>query len=417
MLILICELLIIGLIYIEYRRYKIAATPLIILSGIYVLLIPVINTVGVYLGFYKLEDKTILCFTIYILLVFLSGQFVNLVYKNRNYMNIELWTSDFNNMERTMWRIYLVGLTGYVISLIQVINIYGIDNTKSNAFGIFAHIGFISRCLFPLVLYYAIKKRKIKYFIAIAINILAMIAFKGKYHLYIAVAGFVVFFLITKRDINVLKLAKIVVIVFWAAILLFVSMYTIIPNILAGDTSFNSMFLGIQFSIRHFVHYIFCPFIAANGYFDKPCAMGIENGLRIVFNPFDRLFQWSTGNGDYYDPAIKWWPVIDIYGNTGNVGGIFAETVYNIGYLGTTIYIIVISIIVYHFLNKALFLGKRRITAIYLVGMLMVCFFCNYFSLLPNLECFVICYLVDVFILDNTLKIGEYVLFKRRKSN
>ena len=417
MLILICELMIIGSIYIEYRRYKIAATPLIILSGIYVMFIPIINTVGVYLGFYKLEDKTILCFTIYILLIFLSGQFVNLGYKNKKYMNIELWTSDFNNMERTMWRIYLVGLTGYVISLIQVINKYGIDNTKSNAFGIFAHIGFISRCLFPLILYYAAKKRKIRYFIAIAINILAMIAFKGKYHLYIAVAGFVVLFLITKRDINILKLAKIVVAVFLAAIFLFVSVYTIIPNFLAGDTSFNSMFLGIQFSIRHFFHYIFCPFIAANEYFDKPCAMGIENGLRIVLNPFDRLFQWSMGNGDYYDPAIKWWPVIDIYGNTGNVGGIFAETVYNIGYLGTTIYIIVISIIVYHFLNKALFFGKRRITAIYLVGMLMVCFFCNYFSLLPNLECFLICYLVDVFILDNTLKIGEYVLFKRRKSD
>lgn len=294
-----------------------------------------------------------------------------------------------------------------MISLLQVINRYGIYNTKSNAYGIFAHIGFISRSLLPLIIYYAIKSKKIKYIVAIIINVIALIAFKGKYHLYIPIGGFVVLTLILKKNIKIIQVVKTVCVTFLLAIILFVSVYTIIPNIIAGDTSSEVMKTGIRFSTKHFFHYFFCPFIASNEYFSNPCYLGLTNGIRIVFNPYDRLLQWFIGSGDYYDPAITLWPIIDLDGNTGNVGGIFSETVFNIGYIGTVIYILAIGILVYYFWTKTVFKGKRLITTIYLVGLLMFCFFCNYFTLLPNLECFVICYCVDVFVLDGKFKVGN----------
>ena len=412
MMIVICEILILCMIYYEYKKFRIAATPIVILGGVYFLFIPIINTIGVYLHFFKLTDKTIICFTFFIFILFLSGSLSRELYKRKRYFPVDTLEFGLVRRENILWRIYLIGLVAYVISLLQVINRYGIDNTKSNAFGIFAHIGFISRCLLPIIIYFMIKKRKLKYVIAIIVNIIALILFKGKYHLYIAISSFIVIFLIMKRSIKISKLVKIVIITFLIAIFLFISVYTIIPNLFAGDTSIDTMLEGIQFSIKHFFHYIFCPFIASNEYFDNPCYLGLTKGFKIIFNPFDRIIQWIKGTENYYDPALSLWPTIDAYGNTGNVGGIFSETVLNIGYFGTIIYIFSIGVLVYYFLCKTLYRGKRIITSICLTGILMMSFFCNYFSLLPNFECILISYFADIFILDNNFLIGKYKLFK-----
>lgn len=414
-MIFICEAVIALIIYYEYKKYKTAVAPIVILGGVYLIFIPLINTIGVSLDFLKLSDKTIILFTVFLLLLYSSGRITGVFYsKKKRYSVIEI-ENKIILKENSLWHLYMIGLGAYVISLIQVINKYGFENTKSNAFGPFAHIGFISRCLFPIIVYYAIKRRKMKYMISIIINIIALILFKGKYHLYIAISAAVVLFLLLRKDIKISRIIKIAISTFCIALVLFVSVYTILPNIIAGDTSSLDMMTGIRFSVKHFFHYLFCPFIASNEYFNNPCYLGMDMGLKTVLNPFYRLFQWIYGNGKYFDPIISLWPTVDLAGNTGNVGGIFSETVLNIGYAASLIYIFLIGCLVYSFFYKTIFKGKRVVTSIYLIGMFMVCFFCNYFSLLPNLECFIICYLVDVILLDNRIKIGKYKLITKKK--
>lgn len=411
-MIIICESFILSMIFFEYKKYRMATTPAILLGGVYLLFIPVINSIGSYLGFLPLTEKTIISFTMFLLVLFIGGQFWAIYYRSGKRYEPDFFSLSLLDKEKIIWRGYVVGLIAYVISLLQVIEQYGIENTKSNAFGIFAHIGFISRCFLPVIIYYAIKRKKIKYVFALIINITALIMFKGKYHIYIPVASFVVLYLITKKNIKISGIIKAVSLTFMIALMLFVSVYTIIPNILAGDTSLNEMKVGIQFSVKHFFHYFFCPFISSNEYFDNPCYSGISTGLRIVFNPIDRLYQWISGSRDYFDPAITLWPIIDTSGNTGNVGGIFSETVFNIGYLGTTIYVFFIGFFLYYFLSQTIYRGKRILSSTFLLGMLLVSFFCNYFTLLPNLECFIICYLADVCVLDNRFVLRNLKLFK-----
>ena len=413
-MIILAEILIIFMIFYEYKQYHLAATPIGILGGIYFLFIPMINTIGVFLGFLKLEDKTIILFTLFLLILLICGQFWLVVLgrcSNRRISNNYIKEKLFYK-EKFIWQAYIVSLACYVVSLLQVIQRYGIDNTKSKAYGPFAHVGFLSRCLLPVILYYFIENKKLKYLIAAVINVVALIMFKGKYHLYIPIAGFVVLFLTTKKNIRISKILKIAAITFLAAIILFVSVYTVIPNILAGETTWLDMRDGLRFSFRHFFHYLFCPFIASNEYFDNPAYLGFDSGIRNNFSPFDTLYQWLSGQGNYNDPVITLWPVVEESGLTANVGGIFSESVLNIGYIPAILYVFLIGSIVYYFFINMIYNGKRIITSVYLLGMFMVCFFCNYFTLFPNLECFVYCYFMDVVLLDNTYIIGRRVLFQ-----
>ena len=104
--------------------------------------------------------------------------------------------------------------------------------------------------------------------------------------------------------------------------------------------------------------------------------------------------------------------MVEESGLTAHVGGIFSESVLNIGYIPAILYVFLIGSIVYYFFINMIYNGKRIITYVYLLGMFMVCFFCNYFTLFPNLECFVYCYFMDVVLLDNTYIIGRRVLFQ-----
>ena len=168
---------------------------------------------------------------------------------------------------------------------------------------------------------------------------------------------------------------------------------------------------GIMFSSKHFFHYLFCPFICSNYFFSHPIYRTLEEGIRTNFNPLDTFWQQFFGNRSFFDPVITYWPVVDDLGTTANVGGLFSESVLNIGYPLSIVYVALIGSITYYFTMRCLLYGKRLVTFICISGTLMMSFFCNYFSLLPNIECIVYSYLVDVFILDNKF------VFSRSKIN
>ena len=88
----------------------------------------------------------------------------------------------------------------------------------------------------------------------------------------------------------------------------------------------------------------------------------------------------------------------------------------NVGYPIAIIYVFLIGIVSYYFIMQTLKKGKRIVTSLTLIGTIMMCFFCNYFTLLPNFECFVYSYLIDVLIIDNRLKFGGKVLIKEHRA-
>ncbi len=415
-MIFLIEIILGSIVYFEYRNYKIVVTPTAVLGGIYFLFIPMINLFGDELGFLKIEQRTMIWFTVFVFVLFLSGS-VFAVYYNRSMRNRngERYDLDEKLMQKEslIWWPFLFSLTCYVISLLQVIQRYGIANTKSNAFGPFAHIGFLSRCLLPFILFYFLKTRKLKYLIAAGVNVIALIMFQGKYHLYIPIAGFIVLFLVTRKNVSIKKIILTVVGAFVAGIVLFVSVYTIIPNILAGDTSWEAMVGGMYYSVRHFFHYLFCPFICSNEYFANPVYRTMEEGLRTNFNALDTLWQQFVGNREFFSPVITLWPRVDDMGTTANVGGLFSESVLNIGYFYSVLYVAGIGTLVYYFIVKCLLKGRRIVTAMCLAGTIMMSFFCNYFSLLPNIECLVYCYLFDVFLMDTKRPIKGITIKKK----
>lgn len=403
-MIIISEILLAILVYGEYKNYRVLATPVTILGGIYFLFFIMINTFGQSLGFLKITDYTIMCFTFFIFILFLSGSGFSLYYRHET-KTAKVSRFDLNKKlkkrEKPIWYLFLFSLACYVISLLQVIQRYGINNTKSMAFGPFAHIGFLSRCLLPVIMYYFIRTRKIKYLVASIINVIALVMFQGKYHLYIPIAGFIILYLITKEKINIKKILLVVFAAFIAAMILFVSVYTIIPNIIAGETSWEVMSEGIGFSLKHFFHYLFCPFICSNEYFINPIYRTLEEGIRTNFNAIDTLLQQFVGDRDFFSPVITLWPVVDNIGTTANVGGIFSESVLNIGFPLSVIYVGMIGALVYFYTVRCLLRGKRIITTLCLSGTMMMSFFCNYFSLLPNIECLVYCIIFDLIFMDS----------------
>ena len=402
------ELMLGAIVLFEYRNYKIVATPAVILGGVYFLFVPLINTVGVKLGFLKVTNTTMLWFTLFVFVLFVFGMPFS-VYYNRCISKeggerYDLYEK-LDQKKSLIWWIYLFSLVCYVISLLQVISRYGINNTKSNAFGPFAHVGFLSRCLLPFIILYFLRTKKLKYLFAVLVNLVALVMFRGKYHLFIPIAGFIVLFLITKKNINIKKIILAVIGALLAGALLFISVYTVIPNLLAGETSWDVMSAGMQFSLKHFFHYLFCPFICSNAYFANPVYRTLEEGLRTNFNAIDVLREQFLGNRAFFGPEITFWAKVDEAGTTTNVGGLFSESVLNIGFVLSFLYVAVIGVVVYYFTIKCLLRGRRIVTAMCLAGTMMMSFFCNYFSLLPNIECLVYGYLFDVFLMDSRRRI------------
>lgn len=414
MILILCEILLCTIVYFEYRKFKLIAAPVTILGGIYLLFMPLINLIGSKMGFISLTEKTIMLFTFFIFVLFCSGQvWVTYYTRNRKKVGSQYLKEKLFLHEKIIWKIYILSLVCYVISLLQVISRYGINDTKSHAYGPFAHIGFISRVLLPIILLYLIEKRKLKYIICVLVHFIALVMFKGKYHLYIPIGSFIILFFMLRQNIKITKVIKVVLISFVSALVFFISVYTIIPNIVAGGVSKSSMSAGILFSTKHFFHYLFCPFIASNEYFNNPLYRGVELGMKTNFNPLDVLYEQFLGNKKFFDPAISFWPIVDNLGSTGNVGGMFSESVLNIGYVGAICFVFGIGFIVYYFIIKTLVKGKRILTSICLAGMLMMSFFCNYFTLFANFECLVYCYILDIVIFDVKFKIGKNSIIYR----
>lgn len=365
------EAIIICLITYEYLSYKTLATPVVLLGGVYCFLVPLINIIGKDFGFYSINNFTIFMFTLFICIMFMPGFVIRKLFNKLSACSI---SDKLINKTNILLTIYTVSLVSYIINLIQVIIIYGVNDTKSHAFGIFAHIGMISRCLFPIIFWFYINTKNKLYLILMLLHLFSFVVFQGKYHIFMAVGGCIAIYLIN-NNVSIFKAIKVSIVSFVLGLFIFCSVYTIVPNILKGSFYTDTMINGLSFSVKHFFHYLFCPIIVSNEFFVMPAYNGLYNGLLIVFNPFQRLYTLIIQEFNYHSPVLDLWPMVDKYGASANVGGLFSETVLNIGYILSICYVFIISCIVYYFLFTTLFKKKMIVTSCYLLGMTIICFF------------------------------------------
>lgn len=419
MILILFDLIVALIMILEYRRTQMFVTPIITLGGIHIFLVTLINTIGLSFGFQIVSDKTILLFLMFICVMAFSGYFALDIrhVKPNAYVGSDVIENKLLRYEKIIFIIYLISLVSYIYNLFQVIRIYGIDNTKGHEFGIFAHIGMFSKILFPIIIFYFFKQKKLKYLIPLIVNILGLFIFKGKYQIFIPIVSCVIVLLFLKRNIKIKTVLITILISFILAILIFAAVYIIIPDLMNNSLNMSSLKAGIIFSVQHFFQYIFDPFICSNVFFENPAYNGYYNGFRYIFNPLDSLIQLITGSQDYYNPIINLWVIIDSRGIMGNVGGIFSESVLNIGYIFALLYIMFMTLYVYLIFGKTYCTGKYFLTTVFSLTLFSLSFFCDFFILFSNFECLVYCILIDLFVFNGNISyIKKEIRFSIRKN-
>ena len=415
-MLLTTEILLAMLLTLEIKRNKQLITPLTVITGVYFVCFPLVNFWGHPAFEYNKVSGTTMGFTVaFLYMVFISGFIFSLnvgkinAEDNKNRINDRLLEK-----RELLFKVFVFTTICNLISFLQIVAVYGINNVKSNAFGPFAHLGFIARCVLPLIVYDFYANKEKKYIIWSIFEILILVASQGKYHVYIPVMGAVLLIMLLGQRIKYRRVIGIIIAVFLLSLLLFIGVYDIVPNFLNGERSISTYIGGISFAVKHYLYYLFSPIIASNGYFTHPAYNGTSLGWRITLNPIDELKEIAIGRCDFISPAMTFRPVIDTAGTSTNVGGIFSETVFNVGYINTIIYIFAIGVLVYFFYYQLMVKNRFHITSIYLLSMFSLSFFCNFFSVFVNFECFCYCLLMDILLFNfNWLFRGKRITFVR----
>ncbi|WP_339188241.1 O-antigen polymerase [Paenibacillus sp. FSL P2-0121] len=386
------------LIYFEYKLYKTFLNPFIIISGIYLLMIPFNNFFGVrLLDFYKVDSDSIVYILYFLIIIFLISIFFRLFKKK----DANSYTYNIQNYEHNITKTYskfilllfCIGVLAKYISLFQSINMYGIENIKGKSFGIFAHIGSLSTILLPYILIlYLDNKKKAHYLILIILVFFNLFLFGGKYNIFISFIHMIIFYGII-RNINIRKTLKYVLLTVFVGVLVFIGIYAVKPLITLGYFDKNLFIVSLEFSVKHFFSYLFGPLISTNYFFHNN--IDSIQGISIMFTVPINIVKAIFSTGDYIYPAYTFpVPISDIL-NT-NVGGLFAESVYNSGFLVATIYITVFFSIVYYFYNNAMSAGGNIALVAYMLSVISMMFFGNFLTLSGIVLNFIYLYVIEI---------------------
>lgn len=400
-------LLLIILFYLlcEYRCYKTCITPFFIIGIIYFVSVPFINIVGPKLGYFKISNDTIYMFMLYLSLIFFSDIVFKICMvqnKVRHYKDnaYDYYNEMFVKQQKIIWYTFVVFLIGYSLSFFEAVNIYGISAIKGKSNGIFGHMGLACISISPLIVLLLIKTRKIKYFFGIISLFMIMLLFGGKTYIFIAIITSGILLNI-EYQFNFSKLVKLGLLFIILAISIFIIIYTLIPCISTGNMDITTMKSYARESMQHIFYYFASPFLSSNSYFNMPLKEGFITGIRIMFAPIVSIYELLFGNKNY--PHIimtEWAPISESAHRTvTNVGGLFSESVFHIGYLYSFLYVLLICFYVniIYFINKKTnhFSGSTSLA----ISLLGLCFFVNYFMLLVVLEMIIYLMLFEVFLL------------------
>lgn len=372
---------------IEYRCYKTCITPFFVIGVIYLLAVPAVNIVGPLLGYYKIKGMTMALFLLYLTVLFLCDLSYKILLKKKEINCEKTEEKVFVKYQNIIWYLFCVMLIGHVLSLVQALQRYDLADIKGKAGGIFGHMGLFCVAISPIIVYLAVKTKNVKYIVGIAIMAVVLMLFGGKGYIMIPVIASCIL-LCFEKEIKPLDLVKIGAGLLGVAIVVFVIIYGVLPIIENDIWDFKAMTVVLKEALEHLFFYFASPFLASNTYFSKPMQDGVVEGMRVVFAPVVSLYEVSFGNQDYPNIIMDVWAKISksAHRTQTNVGGLFSETVYHVGYVWTAIYVGAIGL----YVSSCYYIKKRMrcfsATAALAISLLALCFFCNFFTLLSVIE-------------------------------
>lgn len=388
------EIAIITMLFIEYRHFNSYLTPFSIMGCCYAAAPIIINTIGVNIGMYAMEDYNFLYTMVYLVIIWTPGFFVRCFTEKSklfNHNRIERNIKRVEKFEIPFFLVFLFCVFMFLTTVIGVLLTYGFSGAKNHTMGIGAHFGYLALMLAPYIAYHAINRKRILYYMLIISFVLELIVLQNKLPIVVLLLQSVYYVFIMKGRVKGIKIIKTGVVVILAVMLLFVGIYSLQPWIIDRTVTMEE---ATSYGFKRFVHYFFSGFISSNEYYLHPAGNTYADGMRVAFGFIDTLKEAIFGSGDYVSPVIQKWVFIAPERGT-NVGGIFSELVYQIGFLNAGIYVFCVGVIVYFFYNLS---SKYQIfvnTTAYLMAMTSVSFFCNFFSLFSTFE-----KLIYVIILD-----------------
>lgn len=375
------------LLYMEYRIYKTCISPFFVIGIIYLVSVSTVRYVAPALGYYRLENKTIYLFLIYLSIIFFSDIFFKTVSKKNNREVFYTSEAIVIKQQKIIWYIFCVMLIGYTLSLLQSIEIYGIYNIKGKSGGIYGHMGLFAIAISPYIIYLLVKTKKIKYLISIGILYTIMILFGGKTYLFVSLLASSLF-LYAEHTVKFKKMLKLGIIVGFIGVIFFLLIYAVVPCYQSQLLSLNALKSQIQEALEHMFYYFSAPFLCSNSYFDMPAYEGMSEGMKIMFSPVVSIYEAILGDRQYpYIIMTNWIQIGDLaHRTTSNVGGLFSESVFHIGYIGSFAYLFIICLyenVLYYIKRQCSYFHASSAMAI---SILALCFFCNYFTLLVIIE-------------------------------
>lgn len=368
------------LIYVDYKLYKTLFTPFSIITTIYTVLLLVNNFFAVKMGFFEISIES-MCYIMYflILIFFISLYHLFLMRKKSTLKKGK--TSYSNSIvdrnKRVIVSLFLIGLIAKYFALLQAISRYGLNNIKGKEAGVFAHIGILAIVLSPyMMIFYISNKKKVQYLVSLLLLFFNLFIFGGKYSIIIAFLHQIMAY-VTIENVNLRKTFRIGIRVAFFSILMFVTTYAVKPAIIQGSFDKNKILDDIFFSLRHFMTYLVGPLVATNFYFNN--AIETTVGIRVLFTVPINIVRALFRIKGYVNPINTYFVSVSTY-SIVNVGGLFAECVYNSGILIASIYVAVFFCVVYYFYNKSRYNGEKLNLVSLLLAVVTVMFFSNFLT-------------------------------------
>jgi len=395
----LCVLFLGAFLIMEYQFYRTCITPFFIIGLIYFCSIPFINVLGPWLGYYEISNTSMGLFSLYLAILFLCDIPCKL-YKNNPINDSQKRESLFIKHQELIWYIFCVMLLGYALSLVQAIGLYGLENIKGKSGGIFGHMGLFCLALSPMIVYIFAKAKKIRYMLGIIVLYVVLFLFGVKSYIFISIITSCILICFEKR-VTLGSLLKIGLILISLALVTFLLIYGVLPILRGGISEPDQIVEVIRDAFEHLFYYFASPFLGSNTYFMNPIHNGLDQGMRVLFAPIVSLYEAFVGEQNYPTVIMDFWAPIsaDAHRTHTNVGGMFSEAVYHVGYVWTGMFVLCIG------LYCSLFNFARRVSIYFhmsaslAISLLALCFFCNYFTLLSVLEIVVYSFVIEYILL------------------
>lgn len=260
------------IIFLSYKKQKNIINPISLLMMPYLLLVLFNNTLAYSIGFYKVDDKVLVMYSLSFIFYYIGTIFSSInnkkIYLREDYNKFRFLNYKINLMTNVLLIIGIIGLIR-LFYLIKVFSFSEFEGMMGN--GIVGHLILLSYSLAPIVfLYWLDNKKKIKCLIAVILILIATFSTFIKYNAIGFIINIFIFVSLYKKSI----LKKSVIIIMFIIIILFVSNYAI-------SFYFFNIKASTEFYLKHFFKYSFGSLINTNHIFLE--------GINIHLNLFSKV--------------------------------------------------------------------------------------------------------------------------------